>query len=184
MKGFNIDETGKTSVNTPSISGEYKVIKVTSNFSNGQFTQNLECVRERKQPLNTIDKKEKTSTERTEVYQDAIMRTATKKKVDVKSNTIGTGLTGEQRNALSSMGNYKSASAYEYTPDNYTTADERGQLSNMDVNTTDGPEAVGQEWNPKPGTVVTPAPVEEVVNTADKFLNDSFNEGAEGEIVE
>lgn len=184
MKGFNVDETGKTSVNTPSISGEYKVIKVTSNFSNGQFTQNLECVRERKQPLNTIDKKEKTSTERKEttLYQDAIMvlGKATKKPVNITGDTI----TSAQRSALSSMGDYKSADAFEYTPDNYTTADERGQLSNMDVNTTDGPEAVGQEWNPKPGTVVTPAPVEEVVNTADKFLNDSFNEGAEGEIVE
>jgi len=182
MKGFNVDETGKTSVNTPSISGEYKVIKVTSNFSNGQFTQNLECVRERKQPLNTIDKKEKTSTERTNVYQDAILRTATKKKVNVKGNKIGTGLTGEQRNALSSMGDYKKASAYEYTPNNYTTATERGQLENMDVNTTDGPEAVGQEWNPKPGTVVTPAEVNTVVTPADKFLNDQNQEEIEFDI--
>ena len=56
MEGFNINEDGITDVNTPSINGQYRVIKVTSNFSNGQFTQNLECLRERNQELNTLKK--------------------------------------------------------------------------------------------------------------------------------
>ena len=56
MQGFNINEDGVTDVNTPSINGQYRIVEVTSNFSNGQFTQNLKCLRERNQELNTLKK--------------------------------------------------------------------------------------------------------------------------------
>ena len=59
MKGFNVNVDGVTDINTPSISGQYRIIKVTSNFSGGQFTQNLETIRERNQELNTLKEKDK-----------------------------------------------------------------------------------------------------------------------------
>ena len=45
----------------------------------------------------------------------------------------GTGLTGDQRNAFSSM-----KTTGMYTPDSYMSVEERGQLQNMDVDDIGG----------------------------------------------
>ena len=67
----------------------------------------------------------------------------------------GTGLTGDQRNAFSSM-----QTTGMYTPDSYMSVEERGQLQNMDVDDIGGdydssgwqppPQQIGNDFGPKP----------------------------------
>ena len=54
MDGFNVGPDGEVSVNVQSINGYYRVIRVDSSFANGQFSQNLSCIRERNQDTNYI----------------------------------------------------------------------------------------------------------------------------------
>lgn len=179
MKGFNVNDDGETSVNTPSISGEYKIVKVTSNFSNGQFTQNLDMIRERNQSLNTLKGwEDKKVDERKETTDTTDSDTSTKLSSSVDSK--GSRLTSDQQNALSSMNGYE-PDDYEYTPDNYTTAEQRGNFVNKDVLETSGVEAVGSgDWNPKPGTVKTTPAINKdgsiTTGRKEDFMNDSFEE--------
>lgn len=164
MKGFNVNVDGVTDVNTPSISGQYRIIKVTSNFSGGQFTQNLETIRERNQELNTLKEKDKKKPVNERKNKDVVnsrgLTTAQMKAMQsmgtptVKQAT-GTGLTGDQRNAFSSM-----QTTGMYTPDSYMSVEERGQLQNMDVDDIGGdydssgwqppPQQIGNDFGPKP----------------------------------
>ena len=165
MKGFNVDETGKTSVSVPSINGQYKVYKVTSNFSGGTFTQNLECVRERKQELNVIKKKDdNTSSNRVDnLESNNTNSTGTTGKVDTKGNKI----TEAQRNALSNMN--MSADDFEYTPDKYLSSDARGQLENGNVDefSNVGPQGIGTESLTSRVKKITPEIIKP--GTADNF---------------
>ena len=164
MKGFNVNVDGVTDINTPSISGQYRIIKVTSNFSGGQFTQNLETIRERNQELNTLKEKDKKKPVNERKNKDVVnsrgLTTAQMKAMQsmgtptVKQAT-GTGLTGDQRNAFSSM-----QTTGMYTPDSYMSVEERGQLQNMDVDDIGGdydssgwqppPQQIGNDFGPKP----------------------------------
>ena len=54
MKGFNKTSDNKRDVRVPIIKGFYKVIEITSKFNNGDFTQELRCVRERNQKSNIL----------------------------------------------------------------------------------------------------------------------------------
>lgn len=185
MKGFNINEDGITDVNVPSISGQYRIVKVTSKFGNGQFTQNLETIRERNQELNTLKEKDKKKAVNERKNKDTDNNGFGKDKYGefgppkVKNSQ---GLTSDQRGALSSMGNYN-PDATKYTPDTYMTPEERGNLPDKTIDLGDGVEAVGtSEWNPKPGTVVNNNLPSATTGTTDDFLNDQNQEEIEFDI--
>ena len=164
MKGFNVNVDGVTDINTPSISGQYRIIKVTSNFSGGQFTQNLETIRERNQELNTLKEKDKKKpinerknkdTTNSRGITTAQMKAMQSMGTPTVKQATGTGLTGDQRNAFSSM-----KTTGMYTPDSYMSVEERGQLQNMDVDDIGGdydssgwqppPQQIGSDFGPKP----------------------------------
>lgn len=164
MKGFNINVDGNADINTPSINGQYKIIKVTSNFSGGQFTQNLECIRERNQELNILKEADKKK-----AVNERDNKDAENTKTTTPSNS-GTQLTSTQRNAISSMNGYE-PDDFEYTPDKYMSSDERGQLPDATVDLGNNVEAIGvEDWTPNPETVVTPST--NTGGTTDDFLND------------
>ena len=120
MAGFNVNEDGVTDVNTPSINGQYRIVEVTSNFSNGQFTQNLKCLRERNQELNTLkksddkkdvernDSKKDAKTTQKPPYQDRIMRLAESKNIQTgfPLSTGGAYANDAQGTAMSGSGGF------------------------------------------------------------------------------